>query len=56
MLEPLVDHTKLLTSKIKLEGKLIGGPLDVVQKHKNKRERKLYRTMFVVVTTKTPMP
>jgi hypothetical protein len=39
MLQPLVDHTKLLTSKIKLERRLIGGPLDIVQKHKNIKTR-----------------
>ncbi len=56
MLKPSFDHTKLLTSKIKPKGRLIGGSLDNVQKHKNKRERIFYKTMLMVVTTQTSMP
>jgi len=54
MLEQFVDHVELQTSTIELKGKPIGGPLYII--HKNKREIILYRRMFMVVTTQTPMP
>jgi hypothetical protein len=56
MLKPLVDHTKLLTSKVESKGRLTKGPLDIVQKHKNKKEKIFYRLMLVVATTQTPTP
>jgi len=34
MLEPLIDHTKLLTSKVEPYERLIGGPLNIVYKKK----------------------
>jgi hypothetical protein len=36
MLEPLVDHINLQASEVKPKGRLIGGPLDIIQKHKTR--------------------
>jgi hypothetical protein len=34
----------------------MGRPLDIVQKHKNKGEKILHKTMFMVATTQTHAP
>ncbi len=46
MLEPLIDHTKLLTSKVEPYERLIGGPLNIVYKilKKHKKIGKEYFT------------
>jgi hypothetical protein len=36
MSEPSVDRINLQASKVKPKGRLIGGPLDIIQKHKTK--------------------
>jgi hypothetical protein len=39
MSEPLIDHIKLLTSKVKKKGRLTRGPLNIVQSQKNTKTR-----------------
>jgi hypothetical protein len=39
MSEPLIDHIKLLTSKVKKKGRLTRGPLNIVQSQKKKTQK-----------------
>jgi hypothetical protein len=59
MSKPLIDHIKLLTSKVKKKRKTNKRAIKHCtkpKKHKNKREKIFYRIMLVVATTKTPTP
>jgi len=46
MLEPLIDHTKLLKSKVEPYERLIGGPLNIVYIKKKNTHKKIGKEYF----------